>query len=333
MSFIKKVAHYLNKSQEENIISEDQKKQILALIDSESSNVGFMKILSIIWVICVGIWVVLIIASNWSDFPRVIQLLLALMLPIVWLSIWYYFSYIQTELKILGNAFTLLWGILIGATIALIGQIYHLDGTVGSLTLMWFFLSLPLVFVFRFKTLAILSTALFYVTAFYYTTEVFFTSWREENYILATFSIISWLWAIWSYSLNSLLRNSYNYLLAPISVISLKILFFCLFLTTIEEANELMFLGDSFFAFVLHNILFLWTVLFVMWWSNKNHEILLRHSTFVWIGIYLIAKYLELFSWYLGAGIFFIVTGLFIIGLVYTFIKINNYLNKKSLNS
>ena len=75
--------------------------------------------------------------------------------------------------------------------IALIGQIYNLDGTVGSLLLMWLVISLPLVFVFRLKALAVMSTALLYGVVFYYSTEVFFTYWRDERHILAVFAVIS----------------------------------------------------------------------------------------------------------------------------------------------
>lgn len=290
-----------------------------------------MKILSIIGAVCIGLGVILIISSNWSEFPRFIQLVLSIMLPIISLWIWYYFTYIQSELKILWNAFLLLGWVLIGATIALIWQTYHLDGTVGSLLLMWFIVSLPLAFVFKLKTLAVMSTALFYGVIFYYTTEEFFASWRDEKYILAVFAVISGSISIASYLLSKACKWKYNYLINPVWVISLKILFLVLFLWTIDD--WFMFLWDSFMWVISHNILFLSVIGFTMWWANKNHEILLRHATFVWIWIYIFTKYIELFSGYLQAGIFFIVTGFFIIGLVYGFIKINKYLEKNNTSS
>jgi hypothetical protein len=253
------------------------------------------------------------------------------MIPIVSLGIWYFFTYVQSELKILWNAFTLLGWILIWATIALIWQIYNLDWTVGSLVLMWFILSLPLVFVFKLKTLAVLSTALFYSVIFYYTTEGIFIWWQNEKYILAVFAVISGAMTIASYLLAQILEWKYSYLITPVGIISLKILFLILFVGTIDD--WFMFLWENFWAVLSHNILFLWVVWWTMWWANKNHEILLRHATFVWIGIYIFAKYIELFSWYLQAWIFFIVTGLFIIWLVYSFIKINTFLNKNNTTS
>jgi len=331
MSFTGKLSHYLKLSEEKWIITLAQKDDILALAREESSSVGFMKILSIIGAICIGLGVILIISSNWSEFPRFIQLILSIMLPIVSLWIWYYFTYVQSELKILWNAFTLLGWVLIWATIALIGQTYNLDGTVGSLLLMWFILSLPLVFVFKLKTLAVMSTALFYGVLFYYTTEDFFNSWSNEKYILAIFAVISGALTIASYILAKMFEWQYKYLIMPVGIISLKILFLVLFLGTIDD--WFMFLWESFMWVISHNILFLGVIGFTMWWANKNHEILLRHATFIWIWIYIFAKYIELFSGYLQAGIFFIVTGFFIIGLVYSFIKINKYLERNTTSS
>jgi len=331
MSFTGKLSHYLKLSEEKWIITLSQKDDILALVEQESSSVGFMKILSIIGAVCIGLGVILIISSNWSEFPRFIKLLLSIMLPIISLWIWYYFTYVQSELKILWNAFTLLWGVLIWATIALIWQTYNLDGTVGSLLLMWFILSLPLIFVFKLKTLAVLSTALLYGVLFYYTTEVFFSSWRDERYIFAIFAVISGTLTIASYICTKIFQWDYKHLITPVWVISLKILFFILFVSTLDKS--VMFLGESFASVITHNLIFLGVIGFTMWWANKNHEILIRHTTFVWIWIYIFAKYIELFSGYLQAGIFFIVTGFFIIWLVYSFIKINKYLEKNNTSS
>ena len=326
MSFIWKVEHYLKSSEEKNIISWDQKRQIIKLIEQESWSLWFFKILSIIGAICVGTWVILIIAGNWWFFPKIIQLLLAFALPIIPLLVWYYFSYVQKDLKVVWQVFIYLSGILIWASIALVWQIYNTDGTVWSLFLLWLLLVLPLTYIFRFKVLAVLATFLFYGVCYYYTFEVFFTSWKDEEYIIATFTVISGLMAAWSYTLNSMTQFRNNYLLLPVSVISLKILFLFLFLATIDY--WFMFLGDGILWILIHNILFLWAIFWCMWWAHQNHEIILRHSTFLWIGAWITVKYFELAWWYLGTWVFFLFSGFFLIGLVYSYIKINKYLQK-----
>lgn len=331
MSSIKNIQAYLEKWEAKKIISPDQKKKILADLAQESSGKSFFKILGTIGAICVGIGVLLVISSNWGFFPKIVQLLLALLLPIVPLLCWYYFCYVQKELQTLGNVFTYLGSILIGGSIALIGQIYNTDGTVGSLLLLWLILALPLLYIFRFKTIAVTCTALFYGVVFYYSTEVFFTSYEEEKYFLAFFSIVSGCVWIASYLINTATKKTYDYLLMPVAAISLKILFVCLFISTLTE--YLMFLGEWIFAIIAHNVLFLWVIFFFMWWANKNYEILLRHATFVWLALWMIVKYFDWAWWYMHAGIFFIVSGIFLIGLVYWYIKINTYLSQKNTSS
>lgn len=326
MSFLKKVSHYLTLSEEKNIISHEQKIQILELIQEEKSSLWFLKILAIIGGICIWIGVILLIASNWFWYPRLVQVLLALMLPLVSLWIGYYFSYKQTELKILGDTFLFLWGILIGATIALIGQIYHLDGSVWGLTQIWLLFVLPLAFLLRMKSLSVLATGLFYVTLWYYTTEsrlLWQNSLWNEKYVLAIFTIVSGTLSIWSYILNQFFKGKYQFFFTPLALISLKILFFVLFLGTITEYFN--FTGNI----LLQHILFLGTLGFMMWWSNKEHEILLRHSTFVWLGVYIIWQYFQIFHTYLWAGMVFISTGIVLIWIVYGAIKISHYLDNK----
>lgn len=327
MSFTKKLHAHLSSWEEKNLISHDQKVKIIDDMKQESSGLWFFKILGTIGAICIGIWVLLIIASNWGYFPKTIQLIIALLLPIVPIVFWYYFCYVQKELQTIGNVFAYLGSILIWGSIALIGQIYNTDGTVGSLLLLWLILSLPLLYVFRFKTIAVTCTALFYWVVYYYSTEVFFVSWRDEQYILALFTVISATVALLSYLGNRTTQKVYDYLLMPVAAISLKILFFCLFMATVDD--YFVFLGSWITAVLLHNILFLGIIFFCMWWANKNHEILLRHATFLWLGAWMTVKYFELAWGYLHTGLFFIISGFFLIGLVYGYVKINTYLWKK----
>ncbi len=331
MSCTKKIHTYLNNWEEKNLISYDQKIKIMEDMTEESSGSWFIKILGTIGAVCVGIGVILVIWSNWGLFPKAVQLIIALLLPIIPLSLGYYFCYVQKDLQTLGNVFAYLGSLLIWASIALIGQIYNTDGTVWSLLLVWLVLALPLLYIFPFKSIVVTCTALFYGVVFYYSTEVFFPSWKDEKYVLAVFTIFSWAMTLLSYTLNTASKKSYEYLFAPIWVISLQILFMCLFIGTLDDS--VMFLWEWTVAHIIHNVLFLGVIFFSMWWANKNHAILLRHATFVWLGLWMIAKYFELAWGHLGTWIFFILFGFFLIGIVYGYIKLNAYLWKSDTTS
>ncbi len=324
MNFKNKLISYLARWEEKNIITSQQKWEILKDIENESSGATFLRIISTIWAICIWIWVLLVISANWSAFPKTLQLFLSLALPISSLLVAYYFMYIQKELNKIGQAFALLWWLFIGASIALIGQIYNLDGTVWRLLLMWFILLLPILYLFKLKTLSVLATGLFYGVCYYYVFEVFFTSWKDEQTILMIFSLISTTTALLAYLWNKVTKQHYDYLFYPVAAISLKVLLFVLFLGTIDE--HLTFIADGMAGFIIHNILFLVVVFWIMYWANKNHELLLRHASFVWFGIWLTWKYFDIVWSYMQWWIFFIVSWIVLIWMVYTMIKINKKL-------
>jgi uncharacterized membrane protein len=202
MSFKWKFAHYLSLSTEKKIITEKQKTEIMELVASEGGNFGFFRILAIIWVLCIWIGILLVIASNWSSYPDSLQLLMALALPVIFLAIWYYFSYVQKELSILWTAFLFAGALSIGGAIALIGQIYHTGGTVWNLLLLWCILSIPLVFVFRLKVLAFLSISLFYGAVWYILDEKIFTSYKDEEKVFMSLFVISSLMIVYIESMH-----------------------------------------------------------------------------------------------------------------------------------
>ncbi|MCH8518352.1 DUF2157 domain-containing protein [Candidatus Gracilibacteria bacterium] len=325
MNFLKKVSHYLNKSVEENIITEQQKKEIITLIEGESGNIGTLKILSTIGAICIGIGFILLISSNWSSYGRLLQLIFGILLPLIPLIIGYYLYYFHKEFKIIGYPFILMGSILIGATIAIISQIYQIDAHIGYLFGVWFLFSIPLIYIFRFLSLATLSTFLMYGAIYSFLVETFFTSWQNQDNLLFTLIIISTLISVVSFGVNKITHSAYKGIFYPPFIISLKVLFLTLYIGTLDRS--FIILGDSFIIELIYNILFLGAVGFVMFWANKNHEVVLRHSTFFWIGLYILTKYVLLFSGYFHAGVFFITTGTFIIALVYGLIKLNRYIS------
>lgn len=329
MSFKRKLALHASRWEEKKIITAKQRVAIMEDIEGESSSGWFLKILGTIGALLIGAWVILIIAGNWSGFPKILQLIMALALPIVSLSLAYYFSYMQIELRKIGQAFALLGWLMIGASITLLGQIYNTDGTVWSLLLIWLIMLLPVLYVFKLKTLSVLATGLFYGVCYYYIFEVFLTSWRDEQYITAFFTFVSGTLALLAYLWNKATKEVYNYMLYPVAAISLKILFFCLFIAAVFNNDwfNFMFLADWFTGIILHNVLFLAVIFSCMWWANKNSEILLRHATFVWFGLWFAWKYFDIVGSYIQGGMFFVMSGIVLIWIVYTLIKMNKKLS------
>lgn len=121
-----------------DIITEIQQQQILnEYAKSETyeehnppvpkpSNMNIIKTLSIMGAILVGLGVIMFVASNWSKIPDLIRTLMVLSVTFGTFYMGYYFSYQKEGHKELGKALLLLASLLWGASIALIGQIYHI---------------------------------------------------------------------------------------------------------------------------------------------------------------------------------------------------------------
>lgn len=324
MSFKWKLSNYLSISVERWVITEQQKKDIQNIVETETSNIWFFKILSLIGSSCIWLWVLLIISSNWWYFPQFVQLILALFLPIIPLLIWHYFLYVQKELKTLWTCFVYLSWFLIWASISLIWQIYNTDWSAWSLFALWFVLLLPLVYIFRFKALSLLSIGLFYI-AFYYSITGDWSLFSSRETVLMLYFVIPGLISIWSYFLNKFSKGDYHYFLFPFFAISLKIALIASFIATVEKS--FYFIEIPF----LQNLLFIGITLLVIWWSNKNSEILIKHSALFWMWAYMITKYFVIFWSYLSGWIFFISSWCFLIGIVYLLMKVNKYLENKKL--
>lgn len=106
---------------------------------------------------------ILLFASNWESLGHFTKLILITLLPIIPLGAGYYLSEIKKDFPILGKSLIFLGVLLIGASLALYGQLYHLESNLRSLFLTWFLLSLPFTYIVPFGALAILHTILYII--------------------------------------------------------------------------------------------------------------------------------------------------------------------------
>ena len=330
MSFNKKVEEYTDRWVERNIITSAQKVAILGDLKSETTTGNFFKILAVIGALFIGIGVILIISSNWYHLPKIFKLLLILFMPILSIGAGYYLSFVKSVYSKIGDAFIVLGSLLIGASIGLYGQLYNIDGSLGSLLLLWFVLSLPITIIFKYMTLATVSTVLFYGTIFVLIQDSDFWNWSEKERItVQVFHLIPFgVLLAGEFIRKSFKNNSYGNVISIVEVISLKLLLAVLFIGTLAE-EEFALLGETAGSELIQNFLFLGSVFSVMWYSNKNYMTQLRHTTFFWLGAYIIAKYFAWFWSYMETGLFFLIFGILLIGMVWVYIKILKYIKDK----
>lgn len=328
MSFKNKLKEHTDGWVQKNIISESQKVAILEDVSRETSANSFFKILSVIAAVFIGAGVILIISSNWAYLPKGIKLLLILLMPIISLGGGYFLSYVKHEYQKIGDAFILLGSLLIGASLALLGQLYNLDGSVAGLLLWWFILSLPLTLLFKFKSLAAISISLVYASLFYFIADSN-RWWRiDEQLLVRTFTLVPIVFIAMSEAIKTYYKdNSYRSVVMTFEVVSLKILLLTLFIGTIGE-DEFWLLGKSGGSELFQNVLFLGAVFSVMWYANRRQLSVLRHSAFFWLGAYMVVKYFAWFWDYMDTGLFFVIFGIFLLGMVVGYIKFIKYLKQ-----
>lgn len=332
MSIKKELLTHISRWKEKEIISSTQENLILKDLETESTTNNFFKIIATIGSLFIGIGIILIISSNWEQLPKFLKLILILAMPTAGLGIGYYLSYIKQDFKKIGDSLIMLSSLLIGASLALLGQLYNLDGTVASLLLKWTILTLPLTYIFRFKTLSAISISLLYITILTYIFDTFKYN-MESEIIMQTFTFLPLTIILISYFtrktiFEKLEIDKFKPVQQMFEIISIKVLLFTLLIGTIDE--NLYLLGETFVSGIIQHGLFLASVFGIMYFSNKENNHILRNSTFFWLGAFMIIKYFDWFWGYAETGLFFVIFGLFLLGLVYTYIKVTKNLDSKN---
>ncbi len=158
----KEILHWKDKE----VISSEQADNILKIYDyppKEGIKRGsLIRVLSTIGAVLLGVGVILFVASNWREISAAVKTIMLISVTLGTLYLGYYFSYEKKGLVMLGKSLLFLAAIFWGATLALIGQIYHLP-TSGNwvIFLLWAFPILPVAFFFESTPVFLLSSGLF----------------------------------------------------------------------------------------------------------------------------------------------------------------------------
>lgn len=212
------VIKHLPELVENNVISASTAKDIEQYYASkpQAENTNLLTIFASLGGILVGLGLILIFAHNWDTFSRTYKTLLAL-LPLLLFQITTGYSIIKHKGTIWKNVSGTLLFFSVGASIALIGQIYNIPGDVGSYLCNWIIVCLPLLYLLRSNTLAFL--LLLFST--YYAVEVGYFSYPSHTpwfYLLFITAITPYYLEMLKQKPNSHVTTAFNWLL-PLSVI------------------------------------------------------------------------------------------------------------------
>ncbi len=144
---------------EKELIDADTADAIISESRSQKSGYSFSSIVIILGVISLCFAAMTFVAANWEEMPKIMRVSLLL----AGMAIAYLASVLanQRSMPVIADAFVLLGCGIFGATIMLVGQMYHMQGRAQDAVLLWAGGSLLAALVLRASTALWLAIALF----------------------------------------------------------------------------------------------------------------------------------------------------------------------------
>ncbi len=227
---------HINKWLERGLISDVQAEEMLNDIKDTKANIQRKRTLILLYslgALLVGLGVITFIASNdWivelfmnSPLLRIISLSAV---TVAFYVLGYKFAYEKKSHVLMGKAFVFLSTILIGATYALIGQVYNTEAHASVFFLMWLLSVLPVAYLFNLIAVNLLSMALFAVWYISYYGEWVFSLYSDEPFVLlpALFGAFFYMLGNISFIKECYFAFSMSYKVIGMQAISLSMIIF-----------------------------------------------------------------------------------------------------------
>jgi uncharacterized membrane protein len=181
---------------EKGLISSSTADEILTDAHAQKSGYSFSSVVIILGVISLCFAAMTFVAANWDEMPKIFRVTILL----VGMGIAYLAAVMANakSMPIVADAFVLLGCGVFGASIMLVGQMYHLQGRAEDAVLLWAVGSLLAAFVLRASTALWMAVALFtlWMTFEYWDTFTFAKAQINVLYLafwLACAALAWWL--------------------------------------------------------------------------------------------------------------------------------------------
>ena len=115
-----------------------------------------LVIFAVLGALLIGLGIILILAHNWDMLPRSVKTILSFLPLVVGQLLCGYALLKKADSKTWREATAVFLVLAVGASIALVSQVYHLEGKLSSFLLTWLLLALPIIYVMRATMAAVL---------------------------------------------------------------------------------------------------------------------------------------------------------------------------------
>lgn len=248
-------------------------KQHYGPLEEPQATRTLLLVFGVFGALLVGLGIILLIAHNWDQLTRLSRLTLSVALLVACqaaagLTLWF-----KGENRIWRESTAALHMLAIGATLALVGQTYHLTGDTDMFVLTWMLLSFPLMYLLRASSVSVMFIAgvTFWCTSTYSQPEKQFIwvmlalalpyYWRliQQDRAANATAILSWVWNICLYICFAAAFSKYITKFAPLiysALFSLNYMAGVLWFNTGQDKRRLPFklvglAGSIFCVFLL----------------------------------------------------------------------------------
>ena len=311
----------LNTWVQRSLITKEQQEKILTF--ERNNNSGFVaKTALVIAGLFIGLGICLIVAANWEDLPTLYKFVLNFATFGSFLYGAYYCT--QNKRPHFKDMFLFLSFLMVGATIGLTAQTFHLNGGWSSFALSWTLLSIPYVLLSRSVSFNIIWSFLLFSAVSEDLLEQFF------DYIFNHFEGLVWfvlLSSALAWAFDMIFDLIKKRILLPKALSKLSVFSAYVALINIAFSYGLAHSYNHKFTFlaVLFVALFL---ICRMFWAFKEQNISsFKHNAFL-AEAYIFIFFASLFDDLLKSGFGFILCGFAILLMFYLFKKTSKHIQK-----
>lgn len=168
------------------LINEDTASDIQKYFQQKPDNSGqrYLLVFGILGALLVGLGIILILAHNWDTLSKSVKVVISFIPLLISQALCAYSLFIKTEIASLKETASTLLFLAIGASIALISQIYNIPGNFTSYLFVWMLLALPIVYLLKSN-----AAFIFYMIGI--------TAYGiEAGYMDRPFSMAPWYWIL-----------------------------------------------------------------------------------------------------------------------------------------
>jgi len=169
VSFSISVERQIARWQQQALIDAETASLLKADLEEQSSRFSLGSVLATLGGLLLGAAVIMLVAANWQDMPRLMRI--GLVFALIWIG---YLGGAWRQSRgdaVFSSVLYVVGAASFGAGIALVGQMYHLSGDVHAAALYWAFGVLAAAFLMRAPVLAAFAAGVgcFYLMSFIFT--------------------------------------------------------------------------------------------------------------------------------------------------------------------